>query len=264
MTSQPAKKRPTRDWSTETDPDSEQPANTTASASTTTTPATFTSIEVSLLESINNKLGILELLHADIKDLKASLEYSQSQIDTLVIENNELKGNVTTLSDQVNQLTTENKLMKEQILDLQCRSMRDNLIFSGIPLPSDNATPDDPEKAIQEFMQSSLKIPPETANKITFHRVHRLTSKDNKAPPIIAKFEHYKHKELVKSKGKELKGTPYGLNDQFPKEIQERRRALLPIMKQLRQEGKRATLSVDKLYVNGSLYRDRNITHWLQ
>lgn len=252
MSSEPSKKRPTRDWSTETD-DTDPPATPTANVA---------SIEVSLLESINNKLAILELLHADIRDLKASLEFSQSQIDTLVLENNELKTNVTNLSTQITHLTNDNKIMKETILDLQCLSMRDNLIFSGIPLPT--ATPNDPEKAVKEFMQSSLKIPPETVNMITFHRVHRLTAKDKKRPPpIIAKFEHYKHKELVKSKGKELKDTPFGLNDQFPREIQERRRALLPIMKQLRQEGKRASLSVDKLYVNGTLYRDRNITTWL-
>lgn len=251
MSSEPSKKR-TRDGSTETEPET-PPASATSPV---------TSIEVSLLQSINNKLAILEHLHADIKDLKASLEFSQSQIDTLALENRELKGTVTNLSNQVNHLTSESRIMKNKILDLQCRSMRDNLIFSGIPLPT--STPDDPEKAVKEFMQSSLKIPLETVNRITFHRVHRITSKNNKKPPpIIAKFEHYKHKELTKSKGKELKGTSFGLNDQFPQEIQERRRALLPIMKQLRQEGNRAILSVDKLYVNGTLYRNPNIITWL-
>ena len=93
------------------------------------------------------------------------------------------------------------------------------------------------ENTIKELMKSSLKIPPATVNVITFHCVHCLTSKDNKKPPaIIAKFEHYKPKELVKSKGKELKDTTYGLNDKYPKTIQERRTALLPIMKQLRRE----------------------------
>ncbi|KAL0148235.1 hypothetical protein M9458_056467 [Cirrhinus mrigala] len=101
------------------------------------------------------------------------------EIDTLALENRELKGTVTNLSNQVNHLTSENRIMKEKILDLQCRSMRNNLIFSGIPLPI--STPDDPEKAVKEFMQSSLKIPPETVNRITFHRVHRLTSKDKKS-----------------------------------------------------------------------------------
>ena len=53
------------------------------------------------------------------------------------------------------------------------------------------------------------------------------------------------------------------MNDQFPKEIQERRRILVPIMKQFREKGKRATLSVDRLYVDGKLYLDRNVTTWL-
>lgn len=37
-------------------------------------------------------------------------------------------------------------------------------------------------------------------------------------------FEHYTEKELVKSKGRELKESNYGLKVQFPREIQERRK----------------------------------------
>lgn len=155
MTSEPCKKRPTRNWSTETDEELQQPDTT--------------SIEVSLLSSINNRLAILKLLHADVKDLKASLEFSQSQIETLVQENEERKGTVTNLSTQVTHLSNENRVMKETILDLQCHCMRDNLIFSGIALSRDS--PGDPENAVKEFMQSSLKIPQATANEITFHRL---------------------------------------------------------------------------------------------
>lgn len=39
--------------------------------------------------------------------------------------------------------------------------------------------------------------------------------------PLIAKFEHYKHKELVKKQGKEVKGTHLGVNNQFLQEILE-------------------------------------------
>lgn len=61
--------------------------------------------------------------------------------------------------------------MKEAILDLQCRSMHDNLIFSGIP----EQTQDKPEETI--FMHSALKIPKETIEKFTFHHVHCLGQK---------------------------------------------------------------------------------------
>ncbi len=42
--------------------------------------------------------------------------------------------------------------------------------------------------------------------------------------PIVAKFGYFKQKEQVKSRGRELKGTDFGVNDQFPKEILERRK----------------------------------------
>lgn len=51
----------------------EQPRSTETDERTTT-------IEVSVLKSINNKLSILELLHMDIKDLKASLENSNNKL----------------------------------------------------------------------------------------------------------------------------------------------------------------------------------------
>lgn len=232
-------------------------------SSTETDDGLYMTAEVSLLESINSKLAVLELLRDDLRELKASLEFSQSQIETVIQENNALKGTVKTLSAQVTQLSDDNKSMKATLLDLQCRSMRDNLIFSGIP----EQNPDDPERALKEFMETSLKLSKDAVEQITFHRVHRLpSSKPNTAnnpAPIIAKFEHYKQKELIKSRGKLLKGSKFGMNDQFPKEIQQRRKVLIPIMKDFRGKGKRATLSVDKLYVDGTLYRNRDITTWL-
>lgn len=76
--------------------------------------------------------------------------------------------------------------------------MRDNLIFSGKPEQS----PDNPKRALEEFTETSLKLSKQTVEEITFHRVHCLTPKVNKAnnpAPIIAKFEHHKHKEFIKA-----------------------------------------------------------------
>lgn len=222
-----------------------------------------TTIEVSLLESINAKLSVLELLRDDIRELKASLQFSQSQIDTLVQENSELKETVKALSAQVKHLTDESKVTEATLLDIQCRSMRENLIFSGIP----RQNPDNPEQILKQFMETSLQLSKDTVEQITFHRVHRIPppkNQPNLPPPIIAKFEHYKQKELIKSKGKLLKGTAFGMNDQFPKEINRRRKLLVPIMKDFRAKGQHATISVDKLYVEGELYRDRKIMTWLR
>lgn len=65
----------------------------------------------------------------------------------------------------------------------------------------------------------------------------------------MAKLEHNKHKELIKSKANELKGTSFGINDQFPRERNERRKVLYPIKKEHRQKNRTAYIVVDKLVV---------------
>lgn len=48
-----------------------------------------------------------------------------------------------------------------------------------------------------------------------------------------------------------------------PRDILQRCKQLLPIWKQLMKEGKRAVISVDKLYIDGQLFREKNMTPWL-
>lgn len=190
------------------------------------------------------------------------MEFSQSEILKLQRENKTLTAKVKIHDSNMDCLLRENRVMKESLLDIQSRCMRENLFFSGIPEDASN----NPEGAIREFMQSALKLPIETVNKVAFHRVHRLGARSDKTKgprPIIAKFEHYQQKELIKSRGRELKGTKFGLNDQFPREINERRKRLYPVQRQQRKDGRRAFIIVDKLFIDGQLFRDSSITPWL-
>lgn len=219
------------------------------------------SIDQRLL-SFDGRLALVEVLHKEFQALRESLEFSQQQVASLTSENAQLRESVKNLTDGVSQLSNENKKIKETILDLQARSMRDNLVFAGIPERAE----ENPEETVKSFLQQQLKLPLDAVRNITFHRVHRMGGKkqDSRRPrPIVAKFEHYKQKEQVRSRGRELKGTDFSMNDQFPKEILDRRRALFPLRKKFIGEGCRAVITVDKLYVNGQLYRDRETTPWL-
>ncbi|KAI2656614.1 hypothetical protein H4Q32_029823 [Labeo rohita] len=141
-------------------------------SSTDTEDLVTTEIKVSVLDSINNKLDILGIIHEDIKELRSGLDFAYQQISVETIKN------------------------------FRPRSMRDNLIFSGIP---ENDC-DNPESTIKHVMRNELKLPADTVNNITFHRAHRLGKRLKERPrPIIAKFVHFKQKELVKSKGREIK-----------------------------------------------------------
>ena len=64
---------------------------------------------------------------------------------------------------------------------------------------------------------------------MTFHRVHHLEGRDLMPayPDLLGpNFNIINKKELVRSRGRELRGTDYSVNDQFPKEILEIRRVL--------------------------------------
>ena len=103
----------------------------------------------------------------------------------------------------------ENKQLKESLLDVQCRSMRNNLIFSGIPV------------------STQLKLPTDVVRNATFSRVHRIgKASGNRPRAIIACFDQFKQKEMTKNMGRELRNTDFGMNDHFPTEINERRKKL--------------------------------------
>ncbi|XP_072558394.1 uncharacterized protein [Paramormyrops kingsleyae] len=214
------------------------------------------------LSSFDARLSLVEILHQEFTSLRESLEFSQQQVETLAAENASLRGSVKSLTENVTNLKEENKKIKETVIDLQARSMRDNLVFSGIP----ESAEEDAEIMVKTFIKTHLKLPEDTVESICFDRVHRLGAKRPGAlrpRPIVAKFGNFKQKQQVKSRGRELKGTDFGVNDQFPKEILERRKVLFPIRRSSIQKGSRAVIAVDRLYVDGQLYRDPNITPWL-
>ena len=77
-----------------------------------------------------------------------------------------------------------------------------------------------------------------------------------KTRAFVAKFKDTASKLVIKDvlKKDNLKDTPYVVFDQYPKAIQERKKALIPDMIQARRENKTAFLVRDKLYVNNKPY----------
>ena len=69
---------------------------------------------------------------------------------------------------------------------------------------------------------------------------------------IVAKFAFFNDTVLVNSLGKRLAGTKICINNQFLKEIAERRKVLYPL-KVNRLKGKRVALVVDKLYIDNQI-----------
>ncbi|CAG2246194.1 unnamed protein product [Mytilus edulis] len=78
---------------------------------------------------------------------------------------------------------------------------------------------------------------------------------------IVAKFVYFADLRKVLEAGPKLKEKPqFGMNLQFPIEIEERRRKLYPVMKDAKRNGKRVSLIRDKLIIEGKVYNSKTIT----
>lgn len=130
--------------------------------------------------------------------------------------------------------------------------MRDNLVFAGTSEHPEK----DPEKVVKNFIWKQLKLPEDTVSTIEFHwgkKKKRIPlgpptwrEASRQSPPMCdhCKFEHFKQKELVKSWVWELHGTDFNANDQFLKEILNRRRQLIPLRIKFLEAGSQGGIAV--------------------
>lgn len=222
------------------------------------------STKLNKLDLIEHRLSELEKnvgnVNTELKDMKAkvngveeSVIFINKQYEDQTKEVLAVKKSVSEISNVNENILKELSLVKsefenlnERHLDLQTRSMRDNLIFEGIIETQEENT----EEVLRDFLKSVMNITEEPQ----FQRVHRMGKKvQGRHRPIIAKFVLFKEREKVrKAAPSKLAGKPFGINEQFPKEINDRRKLLYPHYKQAKRLGKKAVMIADKLFVNGT------------
>jgi hypothetical protein len=133
--------------------------------------------------------------------------------------------------------------------------MRENLIFYGIKEDQQN---ENCEELVKNVCSEYLQI---DASNLSFDRVHRLGKMiAGKSRPIVAKFHYYKEREDVRSKSfanmETLKRNGLGIGVQWPKQVRDARRQLMPIMDREKAKGHSVKFVRDKLYINGRQYTD--------
>jgi Asp-tRNA(Asn)/Glu-tRNA(Gln) amidotransferase A subunit family amidase len=157
---------------------------------------------------------------------------------------------------KVDKLERDNEMLCNKIVDLQARSMRDNLLFFNMPEnDKENTT-----EMIHDLLENKLEIE-DARNKIKIdrsHRIGRVRVGNNKPRPIVVKFNFHQDREYVRMNAKKLKGTKIGISEQFPEEIESIRKTLYPELKEAKREGKRAKIVKDKLIIEGQVYRPRS------
>lgn len=227
---------------------------------------------------------LLEILHNSLKPLKDQMDGMGTQMKTLETKMGSMEeslsgvsGRITELSTKVTKvetdlvminekqessiktLTDENLMLRRRLVALESYTRRDNLIFYNIPeQPRENT-----EQGILELLSAGGV----NLNPRCIVRCHRLGQyRANQTRPIIVKFHHYKDKMLVMEKRSAIMNAcnfNLGVNEDFPREVQERRKIMMPIFhaaKKLHQTDKvRVSLNVDMLLVGNDKYTVENI-----
>jgi hypothetical protein len=221
---------------------------------------------------INDKLSKLDLLDVlnDLENSNRNLSNMQTEIGNIKSVQQKQAQNLQNeekhhhnIEDRIRELELcnrkiefENYELNEQILEIQTHSMKYNLIFGGIK--SEGAI-ENTENVVNNFLVYELLIPEAEVSEFEFQNVHRLGERrDGKERSIIARFTRYSDHERARSiaAGK-LKAKPqFTVYQQYPSEIYERRRNLIPKMKELKRKKHTVKLVYDKLIVHPYNPRD--------
>ncbi|KAK3102079.1 hypothetical protein FSP39_008584 [Pinctada imbricata] len=213
---------------------------------------------IDILEKRVNSLDTkIAKFDGDIRQLQAEVaecvKQSKNAVDSVCERTEFVEFELKNMSDRIKHLEDQNKAMKFDIIDMKARSMRDNLLFSGIA-ETPGETPNTTESILRKFLVDNLHMDTGQVNDIKFDRVHRLNGSTSPRV-IIAKFGDYKQREMVRHLSKELRGTRFYINEHFPAEVNDQRRELIQVMKEERRKGKTCRLVYNKLYIDNLLYR---------
>ncbi|XP_052793207.1 uncharacterized protein LOC128227051 [Mya arenaria] len=158
--------------------------------------------------------------------------------------------------ERIQSLEKQQIVLKDELCYIQSQSMRNNLIFGNIPESPTGEIPENCEEIVKNFIREKLKIASNLVEKLSFERVHRMGQREaGRNQKIVAKFSLYKERELVRREWKVLDGTGYFIHEQFPKEVIEKRKMLVPKLIEAKKEGKLAWISFDTLYIDGKPQR---------
>lgn len=152
-----------------------------------------------------------------------------------------------TESGQIKTLTADIHDLKSKVLDLQCRSMKNNLVFTGLY----QSQFENCENKLRGFIRQELEID----HYIEFGNIHRFGRRGtNNARPIVARFIYHNDLQMVLQNAYKLKGSSFGISEQYPAEINNRRKNLYPIMREAKQQRRHAVLVRDRLFIDGEQY----------
>lgn len=223
-----------------------------------------------LINTVNTKVDKLETkiqaIDTRVNEVEKSTQFLSSEYDETTQKLQSAKEDLRKLNEQclsleetMNNMKIQNQKIEDKTNDLEFRSIRENLLFHGIP----ETQSEDCEQKVKSLISETLGI----VKEIGFDRVHRLGKRATNANanvnrPIVAKFHSYKDRELVRKtafdKSEALKAVNQGVGVQQTKAVLQKRRDMQPVVDRERRAGKITKWAGSKLLVReqGGQFRE--------
>ena len=217
------------------------------------------------VNSINVKVCDLEekmkSMDTRVTETEKSCQFSAAESESNEKELKAAKEEIKNLKKQCNDFEAAAKSLQKQcdeldmdLIDVQGRSMKQNLLFYGI---AEGGEKEDCGEAAKEVLRSVLKIP--NAGDNLFDNVHRVGQfSAGKVRPIVVKFHYYTDREKIRqaafAAADEMKAANLGIGAQIPKKVRDARKPLYPIMKKAKEDGKTVKFAGKKMFINGKEY----------
>lgn len=209
-----------------------------------------------IMETCNKRIdGMLK----DLQDLRTSLQFTQKELDDIKGGNKSIQANCKSQRADIDRLAESMLILDEKSEFLDRQTRRANIIIDGIPEAEKENNVVTEEKVLEIFKEK-LNLDPKT---ITVEQAMR-TGKVNissdgtqgRPRPVFVRFHRTKDRDLVLRNARKLKGTRIFINEDYPEAVRQRRKELLPKMKEARARGDIAFLRYDKLVIQQGEKKD--------
>ena len=207
----------------------------------------FRSHENSIMQLISGNTTLtnqrLDSLSKEIADLKENLEFTQEETKEKFSKLNEkitsMERNLFSLKKDIEVIQTTKPSwaieIENKLVDLEDRSMRNNLRINGIK-EGKNETWEECEERVNCFLEEKLDM---DTSEIWIERAHRVGEKKRgQERQIVVQFNSYKNKLDILRNCKKLKGTNFSIFEDFSKETASIRKEKWKEVLKNRKDGK--------------------------
>lgn len=217
------------------------------------------------------KSDLIDILEKKMSEFKDELRNEVNR----ALESSDIVQKIASNQKQINEQQVVTNIIQRRHRELNVRlqkleaySMRENVVVSGIP-EQDGETEQNVLEKTRLLMSQQLEL--QDVDKINITRCHRMyqpmhtkyqnntTNPHTRPRDIIVRFYSYTDKSRVMQAARNLKGTGIFLNDQYPREMESRRRILRPIMNHAKYLKKKASIVQDRLIIDGKTYDMDNL-----